>query len=271
MAALVVLIVLAKPAITVAMVFLLGAHGRTALLTGLGLGQIGEFSFVLASVGAERGLIPDTESAVILAAALVTILLTPALFGAGVPLYTLLNRHPGLSRLLNRHRSAESAHREHSSPRVAILGCGRVGKHVSQALSARGIEHVVVDYDATVVARLRGAGIPVVYGDAGSEVVLSRAIGPSVELAVVALPEASLTPMTVRLLKRLKPDLPVIARVHRGVFLAKARAAGADDVVHAEFEAATAIIRLGLARLGVGEGEVEPYLHSIRSHRYRRE
>jgi monovalent cation:H+ antiporter-2, CPA2 family len=252
-------------------IYALGAHGKTAIFAGLGLAQIGEFSFILASMGSDRKLIPVEEADVILSAALITMLLTPVVYGASSPVYGALTAIPSVSRLLNReHGKIGPAHHDGEvAPRVVLLGCGRVGKHVSQALSARDIPHVVVEYDATVVARLRSVGIPVVYGDATSDSVLAEATTESIELAVVALPEESMTPMAVRQLRHLYPGLPIIARVHHGINIPRLRAAGADDVVHAEFEAATMIIRHGLARLGCDEPETEEYLGAIRRERYR--
>jgi CPA2 family monovalent cation:H+ antiporter-2 len=269
----VAVIILGKGVLSAVMVYALGSHGRTAILAGLGLSQIGEFSFVLASIGSDRGLIPTEISGAILAAALITILLTPFVYSAAEPLYSLLNRHPKLSRILNRHPLEDKPMHSSSGPppRVLILGCGRVGKHVSQALSAKDIPHVVVEYDANVIERLRNVGIPVVYGDATSEVVLAKALPPSIELAVVALPESGLAPMVVRLLKQMKPDLPVIVRVHRGIYIPRVRAAGADSVIHAEFEASAVIIREGLPRLGCTYQETDEYLSKIRSERYRQE
>lgn len=271
-AAVVAAIIVGKGLIAVLAIYSMRAHGRTAIMAGLGLAQIGEFSFVLASLGTERELIPGVEAGVILSAALISILAAPFVYGAAPRLYTFLNRTPQLSRLLNRHQAIDAlAHVEGPKPRVAVLGCGRLGKHVSQALSAKEIPQVVVDYDAAVVARLRSAGVPVVYGDATAEVVLKTAVPASVELAVVALPEASMAPIAVRELRRLSPNLPIIARVHHGVNIPKVREAGANAVVHAEFEAATAVIRYGLKQLGCPENETEEYIDEIRAVRYREE
>lgn len=270
--AVVAVIVLGKGLLASLAIFGLGAHGRTAILAGLGLAQIGEFSFVLSSLGTAQGLIPQQEASVILSAALVTILLAPFVYGGAGSLYARLNAIPPISRVLNREpaETGEPAE-EGERPRVLLVGCGRVGKHVSQALSAREIPHVVVEFDASVVARLRGLGIPVIYGDATSPTVLAQALEDSVELAIVALPEASMTPVAVQELRRLRADLPIVARVHRGIYIPRVRAAGADEVVHAEFEASTEMIRLGLRRLGEAQDETQEYLDRIRDFRYRRE
>ena len=266
-------IVIGKALLVSIPVYLVGWHGRIALLTGLGLAQIGEFSFVLASMGASKQLIPAEIGSVILSSALITILLSPFLFQASDPLYRWLNGIPFFSRILNRKAIGEMRPRFHDGPesRVIVLGYGRVGRYVSDALRAKGVPHVVVDYDALSVARCRRTGVPVVYGDASTPTVLEQAQPKLAELAVVALPEAALTEMAIRALKRAAPDLPIVARVHRGPDIPRVRKAGADAVIHAEFEAGTEMIRQGLDRLGFGDSDVDEYIEQVRQYRYRQE
>lgn len=268
----VLVIVVGKALLTSVAVYALGLHGRASLLTGLGLAQIGEFSFVLAGIGTARGLIPQQIADVILAAALISMLLAPFVYTAAGPLYARLNAIPVLSRLLNRQQHEEPAVvGETSAPRVLILGGGRVGRYVASALRTQGVPQLVVDYDGVSVARLREAGVPALYGDATSEVVLKQAALHSVELALVTLPEAGVTQMAVRLLRRWAPELPVLARVHRGADIPRVREAGADMVFYAEFDAATTIIRQALARLEIPREEIDAYVDRVREERYREE
>lgn len=266
-------IVLGKSLLSMVPLYLLGWQGRTVLLAGLGLAQIGEFSFVLATLGSSRNLIAPDIASVILSSALITILLAPFVYNGAGGLYLRLNRIPALAQILNRPVDEEEAFgisgRGCSDARVVILGCGRVGRYVSEALQAKKVPHVVVEYDAESVARLRERGVPVVYGDASSATVLEQATPHCAELAIVALPEAAVTEIAVRELKQLAPDLPVVARVHRGVDIPRMRAAGADAVIHAEFEAGTEMIRQGLDRLGFPDPEVDTYIDFVRQHRYR--
>jgi CPA2 family monovalent cation:H+ antiporter-2 len=264
-------IVLGKSLIAFLAVYALGWHGRTAVLAGLGLAQIGEFSFVLATLGSARGLIPGEIASVILSAALITLLLAPFLYQAAEPLYARLNRIPALSRWLNRQGEAETTLPDEAitEARVLVLGYGRVGRYVSEALRAKGVPHVVVDYDAGALEGLRGSEVGTIYGDASSETVLEQTQPRHLALAVVALPEAVTTEMAVRILKHLAPGLPVVARVHQGVTIASVRQAGADAVIHAEFEAGTEMIRQALDRLGFPDPEVDAYIEAVRQHRYR--
>jgi CPA2 family monovalent cation:H+ antiporter-2 len=207
---------------------------------------------------------------VILTSALVTLLLAPYVYRAAGPLYAAMNRIPALSRLLNRHNRGDTNREEDFSPaRVLVLGSGRVGKHISDTLRAHSVPHVVVDYDTSAVAHRRRRGVPAIYGDATSTVVLEQALPNRAELAIVALPDAAATVAAVRALKQLAPDLPVIALVHRGEEMVHVRQEGADFVIHAEFEAAVALIRQALSLLDVPASEIDTSLDALRTRRYR--
>jgi monovalent cation:H+ antiporter-2, CPA2 family len=269
----VIALLVGKSLVTMLAMRAFGLSGRDIIRVGLGLAQIGEFSFVLASVGAAKGLIPAEISGVILSSALISLVLTPFVFNAADPLYRLLSRMPLFSRWLESHDIG--AHSDlpelGRKPRVIILGAGRVGRYVSDALRARNIYHVAVDYDSEAADRLRQNDVPVLYGDATSETVLEKAGVREADLAVVALPDAAATEMAVRLLKQMAPGRVVLARVHRGDDIPRMRAAGADAVIHAEFEAGTEMIRQTLDRLDTPLEEVDAYLDEVRQHRYRQE
>ncbi len=279
----VVVVVLAiavgKSIVSFLAVYALGWHGRVAIVAGLGLAQIGEFSFVLATMGHNRGLIDPKIADVLLTAALISLLLSPFLYQAAFPLYARLNRNTALSGLLNRHHVAHSAGFVGGAPAsemctVVVLGHGRVGRYVSESLRSNGILHIVVDLDVAALAPLRHRGDELahfVYGDASSSTVLEHANIRHANLAVVALPEADVTEMVVRNIRRIAPSVQIVARVHRGIDIPRVRHAGADAVIHAEFEAATEMIRQCLDRLGVADSEVDTYIETIRQHRYRQE
>jgi CPA2 family monovalent cation:H+ antiporter-2 len=278
-AAVVATILIGKTLLTMVTLHFLGWHGKTVLLVSLGLAQIGEFSFVLATMGTAKGLLGQEVAGDILASALITILLAPFVYGAASRLYQAAMGVPTLARLLNRVPQSDEVARtegeggadqdDAAAARVVILGAGRVGRYVSDALRAKGVPHVILDYDANTAARLRDHGVQVVFGDATSETVLAQAHPERAELAVIALPDAAATEIALRLLKQMAPSLPVLVRVHRGVDIPRMRAAGADTVIHAEFEASTEMIRQGLEHLGFPDTEVGTYLDEVRQHRYR--
>ncbi|MDX1933623.1 MAG: cation:proton antiporter [Capsulimonadales bacterium] len=272
--AVVLTILVGKTLVTVLPLRYLGLPGRTIVRTGLGLAQIGEFSFVLASVGAAGGLIAQEIGNIILSAALVTILLTPFVYGSADPVYQSLLRVPRLQRWLNgptptvERSDSPAAVCGPDASRVVILGAGRVGRYVSDALRAHDILHTVIDYDGNALERLRD-NAATIYGDATSEIVLEQTAPECAELAIIALPDADSTEIALRQIKRMAPSLPVVVRVHRGIDIPRMRKAGADTVIHAEFEAGTEMIRQGLDRLGIRDPEVDAYIGAVRERRYR--
>jgi CPA2 family monovalent cation:H+ antiporter-2 len=266
-------IVIGKMLLTAIPVWMLGWHGSTAIRSGTGLAQIGEFSFVLATMGSSQGLIPVEISSVILTSALVTLLLAPLTYQIGPPLNEWLEGSPKLSNLMKHGDKLEPVSADHSSEkaRVIVLGYGRVGRYVSDALLTKGISHVIVDLDSNAIERCKLAGAPVVYGDASSHTVLERVGIKTADLVVITLPDVAATIMATRAIREVDANVPIIARLHRGVTIPEVRKAGATAVVHAEFEAGTEMIRQGLGTLGLDGSEIETYIADVRQHRYRNE
>lgn len=269
----VVAIVVGKALISAASVAICGWHARTSITVGLGLAQIGEFSFVLAMMGASKGLVDNEISKIILSAALITLLLAPFVFGAAGPLYLRLDRSARIGRFMHRksRRGSMSGRIPEQPPRVIILGAGRVGRYVSDSLRAKDISQLCIDIDSGAIRRLIQNDVPVIYGDGSSIDVLRHAHPAQSELVVVALPEASMTEMAVRNLRSLAPNLQIAARVRRGDDIKRMRDAGADVVIHGEFEAGAEMIRQSLDRLGLSLEEVDSYVEEVRAQRYREE
>lgn len=265
------LILIVKALLVATVLLAAGWHGRTATISALGLAHIGEFTFVLTTFGASRGLISNEMGSVILSSALVSLLLAPFLYQISPQIYLRLIRWPAIARLFNRsprgHDEREKLRTFH--PQVAILGFGRVGRYLSEALASMGVAHVAVDYDETAFHHPHSDNVLVLYGDASSDIVLQRAGAHKVQLAIVALPDGDAAAMVVKRLKQMEPNLPIIARVHRGKDMAKIREAGAIAVIFGEFEAASEMIRESLVRLGFDPLQVMDFLVQKRREQYK--
>ena len=243
--------IVAKVGIVAVVVLLFGFPARVALLSGLSLAQLGEFSFVLARIGVDRGGLPPALFDLTLATALVTIVLTPSLLRAGPALVTALARLPVLGRHVADPVEADVAAAA-SSGHALICGYGRVGRELVDALDARGIHYVVVEYNPHVVRSLRALGIPVVYGDAANPAVLEHAHVERARLLAVLMPDRTATEQATRVGRRLNPRLDIVARAGSVGDLERLREAGATEVVQPEFEAGVEVIRHTLRRFGIG-------------------
>jgi monovalent cation:H+ antiporter-2, CPA2 family len=253
----VVLVVVGKGAITALMPLLFGFPARTALLVGLTLAQVGEFSFVLARQGVELGAIPERLYSLTLAAALVTILLSPFLLRLGLPLSTLLAQLPLVGGRLTEPAEAQLGDGPELRRHTVICGFGRVGGELAEALSRRGFQYLVIEQDPRRVERLKQRGIPVIYGDASNPAVLEHAHLQHARLLAATMPDARAVELTVRHARSVNPRLDIVARAQSGDDLPRLRAAGADEVIHPQFEAGLEIVRHSLRRYGVSAQEVE--------------
>ncbi|HEU5297902.1 MAG TPA: cation:proton antiporter [bacterium] len=226
----------------------------TAALVSVHLAQTGEFSFVLAQVARTAGLINEAVYQGLLAASLVSILITAALSDLG---HRWIEEPPlrgasGMDRL------------EETSGRVLICGFGRVGGTIGEALEAFHIPYTVVDLDIEVIDALRRRGIPVIYGDVAGEPVLRTAGAERASLAVVATPDFERTRLAVRRLRRLNPGMPILARSTHPAQRAALIEAGATEIIQPEFEAAQTLIRHGLEHLGIPHEQVKTYMEEQR-------
>lgn len=251
------LVLVGKLVVWTGIVWLFGHRLSTAILVGVGLTQIGEFSFVLVQVARSSGLVGDDVYGVTLATSLLTILVNA----------WLVRRAPRWVARLGAPRAPEVAdERPPAQPagQVVLCGFGRVGSAIGEALETFGRPYTVVERDADVVRDLRSRGVACVFGDAGHREVLSAAGSDRAALVIVALPDAERARAAVSAVRALRPDAPVLARAHGAAEAASLRGAGATEVVQPELEASTSLIRAALETLGLPEESALAYLHRFR-------
>lgn len=269
--ALTTLVVIGKPVIVLLLGMIFPWPARTSLVVAAGLSQIGEFSFILGQAGVALGLLDADQYSLILAVALISITLNPAMFRLSTPLERLLRRVPGVWKLLNRHElEAEAVPGIDTSimGHVVIVGYGRVGRHIASLLADMKIPCLVVHSDAEQVDILRKQGIPNLYGDAANSEVLTHASLDRARALVVAGPDESACELVVAAARDLAPDLPIIARATSREGMRRMLEMGAQYVIHPELEGGLEIVRHTLLQLGFPLHEITRYTDAVRQDRY---
>jgi CPA2 family monovalent cation:H+ antiporter-2 len=223
---------------------------KAALLTA----QIGEFSFVLASIGLSHEILDDDQYSLILAIALASILVTPFLLFLAPSLTPLFAQLPGATERTLATIDQE-AHYGMIRRHVIICGYGRVGQALEDALTRRGLQFVVIDLNPAIVQELQSRGIPALYGDSAAEPVLHRAGAQAARAIAVTIPNFMVGAQTARLARRMNPGIDIITRASRFDELQALRDAGANEVVQPEFEAGLEFVRHVLRRQGVSARE----------------
>jgi CPA2 family monovalent cation:H+ antiporter-2 len=145
-----------------------------------------------------------------------------------------------------------------------------VGRELADALRARGLRFLVVEYNPDVVGRLRDEGVPVVYGDASNPAVLEHAHLDHARLLAILMPDSSAAELATRHARAMNPRLDIVARAGGIEDLERLRKAGATEVVQPEFEAGVEVIRHALRRFGIGGMELASAVSGRRSAYYRR-
>jgi CPA2 family monovalent cation:H+ antiporter-2 len=248
-------IVLGKALIITWLIHTIGFPIRIAVTVGLSLAQIGEFSFVIAEMARTKNWYTLSEYNTILAASVISLLLSPMLFALSPVISRLAARFVRGERFRELREEIQvqrSVMRDH----VILCGFGRVGSRVAQQLLGRKVPVVVIDLDPESILRARNQNIPTIYGDAEAREVLELANPHTASIAILTMPESSSAMVAARRLKEINPQLTVLARTHEEGKIADLRRCGVDHVVFAEEETARVIVRLALGSV-VKKGEWE--------------
>src|SRR6266545_5012026 len=232
---LVLLVVVGKALIFGGITRAFGYAAPTALAVGLGLFQIGEFAFVLARVGIAQGAIQPDHFALILSATVTTMVLTPFATRLVEPLGRWYGRRGGAAPL-EAFQLPEAGLHNH----IIIVGYGRVGRYTADVLQRLNLPCVVIDQDQQAVDRAKAAGLPVIYGDASSPVVLGAAGVQRARLALVVV------------------SAPIEHLQRFGIY----------EIVQPEFEAGLELVRQTLLHFDVPAVEIEHLSDTIRTERY---
>ncbi|HEX5806597.1 MAG TPA: YbaL family putative K(+) efflux transporter [Macromonas sp.] len=215
----VAIILLGKTVAAVALVLLLRYPLNTALTVGASLAQIGEFSFILAGLGVALGLMPAEGQSLVLAGALLSIALNAAVFSAIEPVQDWLRRRSAWVRAMERRTDplAElplDTDQQLLSRQVVLVGYGRVGRRIAQALRQHGIPFVVAEQNRQRVDDLRQQGIAAVLGNATEPDVLIQAHVAKAAMLVVATPDTLGVRRMVEIARTLNPAIEVVLRTH---------------------------------------------------------
>ena len=270
LAGLVAITMIGKAVILTIIVRGFGYPLKTALIVGMGINQIGEFSFVLASVAAEAGLFSESLYGLIVGTAAATLLITPFLLKSVPHLLNWVEHSHSLRLIFQGHQptlfgAEENELREH----VVVAGFGRVGQTLVRMLYFQGHSILVIDNNEAVLQTLRDRQIPYLFGDASSALVLEKANLHHAKSMAITLPDPMATRLTLNRALSLAPDLDITVRAHIDGEIDALYQLGAQEVVQPEFEAALEMGAHMLLKLNDSTYLVQQVVNRYRSRRYR--
>ena len=217
--AVVAIVMVGKSVAALAIVLLFRYPLNTAMTVSASLAQIGEFSFILAGLGVSLKLLPQEGMSLVLAGALVSIALNPLIFALNEPLRRWMLARSEWARELEQRVDPyaelpmETASK-YLSGQVVLVGYGRVGRRIAQALDGRGIPYVVAEQNREIVESLRKQGKAAVSGDAGDPGVLIQAHIAHAAMLVIATPDLLNVRQMVDTARTLNPGIEIVLRTH---------------------------------------------------------
>jgi monovalent cation:H+ antiporter-2, CPA2 family len=251
----VAIIVIGKSMAAALLVLLMRYPLNTALTVSASLAQIGEFSFILAGLGLSLGLLPEEGQSLILAGALISIALNPFVFSAVEPARRWILKRSSLARDLERRSDPlaelpQSTDRKYLAEQVVLVGYGRVGRHIAEALHQRGIPFVVAEANREAVERLRAEGQAAVFGNATDPTTLVQAHIAEARMLIIATPQTIEVRQMVETARTLNPDIDVVVRSHNEQEAALLERDGAGKIFVGESELARSMSDYVVGRLG---------------------
>ncbi|BCS97601.1 sodium/hydrogen exchanger [Desulfoluna limicola] len=229
------------------------------LAVGLGLFQVGEFSFVLARVGVATHSISHELYSLVLTTAVVTMVLTPLVSGQTSRLYALRKRW-----FRNEPLETINVPKEGLHDHIIIAGGGRVGRHIAGVLMRLGLPFIIIELDQRRVEEAHQSGMAVVYGDASHEIVLEAADLLTARLLLITIPSVVVARSVVTHAKAMRNEITIITRGSGMESMDMFKDQGVSEVVLPEFEAGQEMTRKALLHLRIPPSEIQYHTESLR-------
>ena len=223
----------------------LAAGGRlsTALATGVGLGHVGEFAFLLAAVGIPLGLFRGSDYQLFLSTAVLSMIAAPLLIRAGPAIVEWVDQR----RPHERHPDSEAIHG--AADHTVVVGYGLAGRYLARVLQAAGLRCIVVDQNPELVRRARADGIPALFGDGTQPVVLDHVQLRRARTIFFTINSPGDERRGVAVARELNPAVRIVVRTRYVRAIDDLLAIGATDVVVEEFEASLELFAKALESL----------------------
>jgi CPA2 family monovalent cation:H+ antiporter-2 len=263
------LVVVGKSIAAFVIVAAFGYPVRTGLTVSAALAQIGEFSFILATLGLSLALLPPEAFQLIVAGSLVSIMLNPFIFRLTGPLEAWIRGRPRLLTALERRspelRTLPGDDADQLRGHAVLCGYGTVGGMIGAVLEGRGFRYAVISDDRREVEQLRRQGTPAVYGNASNPAALHAVRAGSARVIIAAISDPATARLIVDAVRELAPRVPLVVRTHSTVEARTLRSMGPTiQAVHAQQEVAIQMTRYSLRRFGVSGAEVDAIAEGMR-------
>lgn len=234
---------------------------RSSLLAGLGLAQIGEFSFLLAQQGSRHGLITGDAYQIFINTSILSMLAAPLIIQSAPYLVGRLQKRVS-------HQHTDKGYVCTLTGHTIIAGYGLNGKNLARTLKAIGIPYVIIDVNVDTIRRARAEGEPIIYGDITREDVFVMAGADCAKVVVFAISDFAATRTGILIARKINPNVFILVRTRYAAEVDELIKTGADQVIPEEFETSIEIFSRVLHQYHVPSNIINNQIRLIRSEGY---
>ncbi len=268
-------VILLKMSVVLLTVLIMRFPLRTAIISAFTLFQVGEFSFLLSTIGIRNSVLTQEVYQNFLAISILTMGLTPFLAGYAERIADWLIR-AGLprkvrQRLINyhnreKHLKEDETHklRDH----LVIIGFGTSGHNVARTAKKANIPYVIIELDPDIFGKAKAEGCPVVYGDAADEMILQHIHAQEARVVVIAISDPGATKKIISMLRLITETAHIIVRTRHISEIDEILKLGADEVIPEEFETSIQIFTRVLSRYLIPQDKIQSFVSHIRAYNY---
>ena len=263
------LVILIKALIAGGVTLTLGYPIRVAMLVGLSLAQVGEFSFVLAKAGQDFGLLQGDSFQIFLVISILTMMATPFLIRLGPGLLTRTERLTGLPAWLRSGKTVDlGPHNLELRDHVIIAGYGLNGRNLARVLRETNISYVILDINGEAIRHGRAEGEPIYYGDVTRTIVLRHVGIKDAKLLVLAVSDPFAVRRAVQVARHANSNIHIVVRTRYVNEVEDLLRMGANEVVPEEFETCLEIFDLVLQQYDVPARKIARKKAEVRQEGY---
>jgi CPA2 family monovalent cation:H+ antiporter-2 len=265
-------VLLTKALLAMFTTLLLGLPLRTAVLVGLGLCQVGEFSFILAEEGAKYGLLGGDIFQLFLAVSVLTMAATPFIIILGDRIVGAVLRFPLPQKLKSGLYPlpglTDAKKKLKLKGHLIVVGFGINGKNVTRAARLAGVPYIIIEMNPETVRIEKKKGVPIYYGDAAQEAVLNHANIREARIIVLVISDPAATRKIALTARNLNPGVHIIARTRFLQEMEPLYQLGVNEVIPEEFETSVEIFSRVLTIYNIPRNEIDRFVTEVRTDGY---
>ena len=261
-------IIIIKSLIAMISLFFVSTSARIALHAGMGVAQIGEFSFILAAAGKAAGILSGESFQLFLSSAIITMAMTPFILKWSPAISMWMMSRKSVERYTRLIKESKEENSSDISNHVIILGFGLNGRNLAHTMKETGLPYVVLDLNINTVREGRKNGQPIYFGDGTSMQVLQKLGLNRARFLVVAILDPAGTRKIVTAARKENSAIHIIVRTKYLNEVEDLMELGADDVIPEEFETSIEIFSRVLNNYNIPKNVISDHIDNIRKNSY---